>query len=248
MYFTSELVHKLWSKAHWILWKFWEVMNAAGCALCMVLRFSRTISDDDFIDSAGRSSERVAGNLILEPVTSSNGEKPATFWKFFFAFNAQVRTRSGEVFLSAMICPSCEQWFGCSSQQTHCSMGFEQLWCVWLYQDGLPFQEIHCWYTHGHCLWWTSRKCCWQLPIYEIYVWWWFPCFYLEWLTWRMFCLWSILWSKVTISLKWLVMAKDTTGRESGFLYILQTWHFFSDIFYFILQLFVIWQLTWCIL
>ena len=53
-------------------------MNAAACALCMVLRFSRTISDDDFTDNAGRSSERVAGNLILEPITSSNGEKPAT--------------------------------------------------------------------------------------------------------------------------------------------------------------------------
>ena len=78
MYFTSEIIHKLWSKAHRILSKFSEVMNAAACALCMVLRFSRTISDDDFTDNAGRSSERVAGNLILEPITSSNGEKPAT--------------------------------------------------------------------------------------------------------------------------------------------------------------------------
>ena len=82
MYFTSELVCTLWSRACQILSEFSEAMNAAY-VLCMAFRFSWTICDDSFIDSAGRVSDRMTGNLGLVSRTSWNGEKPATFWRLF---------------------------------------------------------------------------------------------------------------------------------------------------------------------
>ena len=78
VYFISEHVCPLQSRAGQILSEFSEEMNEAR-ALCMAFRFSWTICNDGFIDSAGRSSDKVAGNLWLVSRTSGNGEKPATF-------------------------------------------------------------------------------------------------------------------------------------------------------------------------
>ena len=88
----------------------------------------------------------------------------------------------GRCLFQLWFCPSCGLGFACSSQQPHCSKGIQQLLGVRLYQDGLPFLEIHCWQTHHHCLWGISGECHWQPSIYKKCVWWWFPCFYLGWM------------------------------------------------------------------
>ena len=100
----------------------------------------------------------------------------------FFAFNEQVRGRSGEALVSAQILPI--------------------MWPrVWLFLSTTPLLQgdsaaVGCtiiprWSAtsknslltnYHHCLCGISGGCHWQPSIYKKCVWWWFPCFYLGWM------------------------------------------------------------------
>ena len=101
MYFTSELVCTLWSRACQILSEFSEAMNAAY-VLCMAFRFSWTIC---MIVLLIVQVEYLIEWLVIwdwyqELVGMVRSQQHS---EGFFCIQCQVRARSEEVFVSAII-------------------------------------------------------------------------------------------------------------------------------------------------